>query len=35
MGNTVVVETLEQLKPYLNDSNVIEIVQRAKNKKVA
>lgn len=33
MGNTVVVETLEQLKPYLNDSNVIEIVQRRKDKK--
>jgi len=33
MSNTVVVETLEQLKPYLNDNHVIEIVQRGKNKK--
>ena len=33
MSNTVVVETLEQLKPYLNDSNFIEIVQRRKDKK--
>ena len=33
MSNTVVVDTLEQLKPYLNDKNVIEIVQRGKNKK--
>ena len=33
MSNTVVVETLEQLKPYLNDKHVIEIVQRGKNKK--
>ena len=33
MSNTVVVETLEQLKPFLNDKHVIEIVQRGKNKK--
>ena len=33
MSNTVVVDTLEQLKPYLNDKHVIEIVQRGKNKK--
>ena len=33
MSDTVVVETLEQLKPYLNDKHVIEIVQRGKNKK--
>ncbi len=33
MSNTVVVETLEQLRPFLNDKHVIEIVQRGKNKK--
>lgn len=33
MSDTVVVKTLEQLKPYLNDKGVIELVQRAKNKK--
>lgn len=33
MNNTVVVETLEQLKPYLNDKHVMEIVKRGKNKK--
>ena len=33
MSNTVIVETLEQLKPFLNDKHVIEIVQRGKNKK--
>jgi len=33
MSKTVVVETLEQLKPYLNDNHVMEIVQRGKNKK--
>ena len=33
MSKEIIANTLEQLKPYLNDKGVLEIVQRGKNKK--
>ena len=34
MGNTIVAKSLEQLLPFLNDKNVLEIVVREKNKRI-
>ena len=34
MNNTIAVESLEQLKQFLNDNNVLEIVTREKNKRI-
>lgn len=35
MSDTLIVEALEQLKPFLNDKKVLEIVVRGKNKRIA
>ena len=35
MSDTLIVEALEQLRPFLNDKKVLEIVVRGKNKRIA
>ena len=34
MSEAVVVNAIEQLRPFLNDSNVLEIVIRGKHKRI-
>ena len=35
MGDTLIIDALEQLKPFLNDKKVLEIVVRGKHKRIA
>ena len=35
MSEAILVDALEQLKPFLNDKKVLEIVVRGKNKRIA
>ena len=34
MSDTLIVDALEQLTPFLNDKKVLEIVVRGKNKRI-
>ena len=34
MSETLIIDALEQLKPFLNDKKVLEIVVRGKNKRI-
>ena len=35
MSNTIIVDALAQLAPYLNDRNVLELVVRGKNQRIS